>query len=157
MTKHHLLGICALIALAANLVFAPGAAAADPSAPYYQPQKVVYHNNGRGADSAKYFHALLKNLSNHLKAVGAERLDIKVVNHGDGVSLLEIAAKEPELAKSIDALRASGVQFLICQNTLNERSIDWRKLYGVKQSDIVPSGIAHLIHLQQQGYIYVHP
>lgn len=157
MTSSLFFRICALIALAANVAYAVPASAADSSASYYQPQKVVYHNNGRGADSAKYFRALLKNLSNHLKAVGPERLDIKVVNHGDGVSLFEIATTDPEMAKSIDALRAGGVQFLICQNTLTERGIDWRKLYGVEQPHIVPSGIAQLVHLQQQGYIYVHP
>lgn len=157
MNRRNLLRFASLFALAAPAAAASRANADDPTGVQYPPQKVVYHNNGRGPDSAKYFRALLRNLNNHLNAVGARNLDIKVVDHGDGVSLFEIAATDAELAKSIDDLRAGGVQFLICQNTLNERSIDWRKLYGVKQSEIVASGIAHVAYLQQQGYIYIHP
>lgn len=139
-------------ALASSLV-----ARSDASAQHYQPQKVVYHNDGRGKDSAAYFKGLLKNLSNHVAAVGEQRLQIKVVDHGNGIRLLQMASTDPNIAKQIDALRAKGVRFLVCANTLKERNIDWRALYGVKEEDIVPSGIAELVRLQQQGFIYVHP
>lgn len=148
-------------AVAAALVFAaalaiPGTLVrAETSADYYEAQKFVYHNNGKGEDSGKYFKALLKNFANHLDAVGDSRMDIKVVSHGDGVKLFQ--NPDAELAKSIDALRVRNVQFLICRNTLTERKIDWKTLHGVKEADLVPSGVAELVRLQQKSYIYVHP
>ena len=57
---------------------------------------------------------------------------------------------------STDAMKAMGVSFLICANTLRERKIDWHKLYGVKEEDIVPSGVAELARLQGMGFVYVH-
>lgn len=130
---------------------------ADTSEPHYAPQKVVYHNNGRDKDSPAYFKGLLRNLKNHVAAVGKDRVQIKVVNHGKGIGLLQITPGDEDLAKQIDALRAKGVQFLVCRNTLNRHKIDWHTLYEVKEEDIVPSGMAELARLQQQGYVYVHP
>lgn len=135
----------------------PSRAASDVPADYYQDQKVVYHNNGKGKDSTDYFKALLKNLDNHIEAVGKERVDIKMVNHGDGVRLFQQAQSDKGIAAQIDALRGKGVQFLICKNTLTERKIDWKQLYGVKEDDLVPSGVAELIRQQQKSYIYIHP
>ena len=131
------------------------ALAAPPG--YYTDQKVVYHNDGGWPDNATYFSHLLRNLHNHIAAVGKDHVEIRVVDHGDGVILFQLAKTEPKFAQAIDALKADGVRFLICQNTLNERHIDWHTLYGVKQDDIVPSGIAELARLQGMGFVYIHP
>lgn len=147
--------VLSLMLAGSQLIVPSFAQTAPPQA--YAAQKAVYHNNGRGTDSAPYFKALLKNLRNHVQAVGPKGLDAKVVNHGDGVMLLQLAATDPDLAKSLDDLRDNGVRFLVCQNTLDERKIDWKTLYGVTKEDVVPSGIAELVKLQQQGYVYVHP
>lgn len=123
----------------------------------YADQKVVYHNDGGMPDNGKYFSKILRNLRNHLKALGPEHVGIKVVDHSDGVILLQMAAANPELAAQIDDLRRDGVQFLVCKNTLAERKIDWHTLYGVQEGDLVTSGVAELIDLQARGYLYVHP
>jgi intracellular sulfur oxidation DsrE/DsrF family protein len=60
------------------------------------------------------------------------------------------------LADRLDALRADGVRFLVCANTLRERQIDWHSLYGVKEEDMVPSGVAELARLQAVGFVYIH-
>ncbi len=37
-------------------------------------------------------------------------------------------------------------------------NINWKTLYGVKETDIVPGGVAELAHLQQQkGLAYIAP
>ena len=153
MIRNLLVGLI-LLAAAPNVSVAN---AASEKTEAYAEQKVVYHNNGRGKDSDTYFKAVLKNLRNHVDAVGRGRVDIKVVNHGDGVRLFQLAQNDEVLASSLDRLRKDGVRFLVCKNTLEERKIDWRTLHGVNESDVVPSGIAELIRLQQQDYIYVHP
>jgi uncharacterized protein len=133
------------------------AAVAAPPPGYYTDQKVVYHNDGGGADNAAYFRKMLNNLRNHIAAVGKDHADIRVVDHGDGIILFQLAPTDEKLAKAIDARKADGVKFLICQNTLDERHIDWHTLYGVQQADIVPSGVAELARLQGMGFVYIHP
>ena len=52
---------------------------------YYGKQKVVYHIN---YDDPKLQAGALRNIQNHINAVGAENLDLKVVLHGNGLALL---------------------------------------------------------------------
>ena len=134
-------------------------AGAGPEAPtaYYVDQKVVYHNDGSGPDRGASFKRLLGNLRNHVEAVGREHLDIRVVSLGDGVALFQLAVDDRELASRIDALKASGVRFLVCANTLRDRKIDRGTLQGVSEDDIVPSGVAELARLQGMGFAYIHP
>jgi intracellular sulfur oxidation DsrE/DsrF family protein len=134
---------------------ATGVCAAPPG--YYTDQKVVYHNDGGGPDNATYFRRMLNNLRNHVAAVGKDHVEIRVVDHSDGIILLQTAATDEKLAQLIDARKAEGVRFLVCQNTLDERKIDWHTLYGVKEEDIVPSGVAELARLEQMGFAYIHP
>lgn len=63
----------------------------------YGKQKVVYHIN---YDNPKTQAGALRNIQNHINAVGAENLELKVVLHGKGVSLLlePDAAMETKLA-----------------------------------------------------------
>jgi len=140
------LGLCAL-----------AMAASAHAETYFADQKVVYHNDGAPIDNPKYFARLLGNLHNHVAALGASHIQVRVVDLGPGVDLLQLANTDTEVAAQIDALRADGVVFLICNNTLVGRKIDWHSLYGVKAADIVPSGVAEIVRLQQQGFSYVHP
>jgi intracellular sulfur oxidation DsrE/DsrF family protein len=123
---------------------------------YYQDQKVVYHNDGGAADNAAHFKRILNSIKNHIEAVGKDHIEIRVVDHGAGVDLFQMAQTDKLLADQIDHLRAQGVRFLICANTLKERQIDWHTLYGVKEDDIVPSGVAELARLQGMGFVYIH-
>ena len=125
-------------------------------ASYFGEQKVVYHNNGGVPDNTTYFKKMLLNIKNHVAAVGKDHLKLKVVDHGMGVDLFKVANTDADIAATIDALKADGVEFLICANTLRERQIDWHTLYKVKEGDIVPSGAAELARLQAMGYAYIH-
>lgn len=119
------------------------------------PQKVVYHNNG--STDPGYYKGFLANVRNHIAAVGRDNIELVVVDHGDGLSLLSEAEDNPALAEKIDALRADGVRFLICANTLKSRNISLDQLYGAKDEDVVPSGVAEIARLEQQGFVYLHP
>jgi hypothetical protein len=128
-------------------------------------QKVVYHINGGDAQQQA---AALGNVRNHIKALGAENLDIKVVMHGDGLSMvifpedqsrtkMKTANADQNMQARIDGLKADGVQFQVCANTLKGRDIPKEALYGVSENDIIPSGVAQLSILQVQGYTYIKP
>lgn len=120
----------------------------------YSEQKVVYHVN---YDDVKRQGGALRNIQNHINGVGAERVDIKVVMHGNGVELLRHAKTNSALQASIDNLKSQGVDFNVCANTLRGKNISLNELYDAKESDIVPAGVAEIAHLQQQGYVYLRP
>ena len=137
----------------------------------YTKQKVVYHING---DNPKQHAGALRNIQNHINAVGAENLDLRVVMHGDGVSLVlmpealtevpkfKSASANDQMQAKIDGLKNQGVSFKICNNTLKGRKVSYEDhlyedhLYNVDGADIVPSGVAELAHLQSQGYTQCH-
>ncbi|MDD2816018.1 MAG: DsrE family protein [Thiotrichaceae bacterium] len=121
----------------------------------YSPQKVVYQiNNG----DVKQQDAALRNIQNHMNAVGVDKIEVIVVLFGDGVDLLKRAQKDMDLQARILGLKEHKVKFDICKNTLTARKIDYQSdLFDAKAEDIVPSGSAEIAHLQQHGYIYMRP
>ncbi len=150
--------------LMALAMIATGMASADDAS--YGKQKVVYHIN---YDNPKKQAGALRNIQNHINAVGAENLDLKVVLHGKGLTLLlePEALKRTKLKKAnatdemqakISGLKDQGVKFNICANTLRGKKVDYENdLYDVDKADIVPSGVAELAKLQAQGYTYIKP
>ena len=142
-----------------------GVASIAGAADRYTKQKVVYHVNYYGA---KQQEGALRNIQNHINAVGAENLDLKVVMHGNGVSLvmepeylsdtkMKEANATAEMQAKIAGLKQQGVEFNICANTLKGRQVPMDALYDTTDADIVPSGVAELAHLQSQGYTYIKP
>lgn len=125
----------------------------------YQKQKVVYHiNNVHSAKGA------LRNIKNHLNAVGDDNAEIIVVTHSSGAFALVEGAmgkkdkktgKAYEFDGAISELANRGVKFDICANTIRGKKIDKNKIN--MHAKIVPSGVAEVVHLQQQGYLYVKP
>lgn len=133
----------------------------------YAKQKVVYHIN---YDNPKQQAGALRNIQNHINAVGAENLDLKVVLHGNGLALLlepDALANVPkfknanateDMTAKITNLKDQGVNFHVCANTVRGRKVDYQNdLYDVAEGDIVPSGVAEVAKLQGMGYSYIKP
>jgi len=132
----------------------------------YGKQKVVYHIN---YDDPKAQAGALRNIQNHINAVGAENLDLKIVLHGKGLTLLldpdaventklKTGNATDEIQAKITGLKEQGVDVQVCSNTLKGKKIDYEAdLYDVDKADIVPSGVAEIAHLQAQGYVYIKP
>lgn len=142
--------------VAAALLMAGPLAAQDSDR--YGTQRVAYHINSNGGDENRYYFGSMRNVQNHINAVGAENLEVAVVMHGNGLGLLSAAMDDSQLQTVIASLKAQGVSFRVCANTLRGRDIDYTAdLYDVWEEDIVPSGVAELSYLQAQGYTYIHP
>ena len=149
--------IAIIFALCANIVLFAGG---------YGKQKVVYHING---DNATAQAGALKNVQNHINAVGKDNLDLKIVLHGKGLTLLldseealHTAFKKGNATETMQAtisgLKGQGVAFNVCANTLKGKKVDYKEhLYDVNKADIVPSGVAELAKLQALGYTYIKP
>ena len=131
----------------------------------YGKQKVVYHVNYYGS---KEQTAALRNVQNHINAVGAENLELRVVLHGNGVAMLmypdalegtkmKEANANDEMQARIAGLKEQGVSFNVCANTLKGRNVPMDALYDTDQADIVPSGVAELAKLQGKGFTYIKP
>jgi len=132
----------------------------------YGKQKVVYHIN---YDDPQAQAGALRNVQNHINAVGAKNLDFKVVMHGNGLSLLldpdavtdtkmKHGNATDEVQAKISGLKDQGVVFQVCGNTLKGKQIDFESdLYDVDEADIVPSGVAEISRLQGMGYTYIKP
>lgn len=133
----------------------------------YGKQKVVYHIN---YDDPKKQNGALRNVQNHINAVGAENLDLKIVLHGNGLALLLEPDSLEKLKKfkhananeimtaRIDTLKSQGVTFNVCANTVRGRKVDLENdLYNVNKKDVVPSGVAEVARLQAMGYSYIKP
>ena len=129
--------------------------------------KVVYHINSGDPDSQR---SVLRNLNNHLAAMGEANLEIKVVLQGAGVSLLLLpealahtrrlrhANASENFRAHIDTLRARGVVFQVSAPALLEYGIDAQHdLYRVAPRDVVTNALAHLTELQARGYTYIKP
>lgn len=154
--------LLALVVFSISTLFA-GNVAADTS---YGKQKVIYHIN---YDDPMTQAGAMRNIQNHINAVGQENLELKVVLHGNGLSLLltpdalshtklKHGNATDEMQARIASLKNQGVKFQICANTLKGKKVSYENdLYDVEQGDIVPSGVAQVAHLQTQGYTYIKP
>lgn len=148
-------GTIVIAALLAMISFVT--VSAEPSERYGK-QKVVYHVNYDGGKDSKKYRGAMRNIQNHINAVGAENMDIKVVLHGNGLGVLADAKTDDGLQTRVTGLKAQNVEFQVCNNTLKGRKISYEDdLFDVFEEDIVPSGVAELSRLQQMGYTYIKP
>lgn len=142
-----------LLALAALALLTLGTGCA--TLPGQGKQKVVYHINYNDEAQLK---AALGNVKNHISAIGQDKIDVKVVMHGNGVDLLKIANTDLNMQQKVIGLKQDGVAFEVCNNTLVGKKINYKNdLFDVSEKDIVPSGVAEVANLQQQGYVYIKP
>jgi intracellular sulfur oxidation DsrE/DsrF family protein len=148
----------AMVALAALVGLTSVAAQAGTAKNGYDKQKVVYHvNNVHTATGA------LRNVKNHLNAVGDENVEVIVVTHSSGAFAMVDGAmgmkgkngKVYNFNDQIASLANRGVKFTICANTIRGKKIDKSKIN--ENAEVIPSGVAHVAHLQQKGYLYVKP
>jgi len=125
---------------------------ADVKANVYQ-DKVVYHVN----DTDEQAVGALRNIGNHLEVNPKAR--IVVVTHARGVDFLFDGAKDKNgnpYNVTVEALKAQGVQFDVCQITLRNRKLAKSKF--IPEATFVPSGVAEITRLQQrEGYAYLRP
>ncbi|AGA32082.1 hypothetical protein TVNIR_0374 [Thioalkalivibrio nitratireducens DSM 14787] len=116
--------------------------------------RVVYHVN-RG-DAETHLNALQR-VQDHIDAVGAENMEVRVVLHGSGLDLLLAAHDDARIRDGVDSLKLQGVRFEVCGHTMARRQIPVDALYDARDADVALSGVARILDLQRQGYTYVKP
>jgi intracellular sulfur oxidation DsrE/DsrF family protein len=115
--------------------------------------KVVYHISEGIAQAARG----LPNIRNHL--VADPGVKIVVVTHGPGIDFLLDGAVNPKgqpFSGDVAELVGRGVEFRVCNNTLQNRNISKDKV--VMEAQIVPSGVVEVARLQaKDGFVYLRP
>jgi intracellular sulfur oxidation DsrE/DsrF family protein len=119
----------------------------------YAPQKVVYHFN---TANLQINLAGLKNIQNHINALGRENLTVVALVHSAAWELVAKEKATPDMVERMNKLIEQGVVFKMCRNTLNERNLDADKDLAIAMT-VVPAGVAELVKLQQEGYAYIKP
>jgi len=118
-----------------------------------QPVKAVYHLTN-GLDEAQ---RAMGNVRNHLNA--DPKAKIVVVGNGNGIEFMLDGAKDRNgnpFDATIQDLKAKGVEFRLCNNTLVTRKIDKSKV--IPEVAIVESGVAEAARLQiREGFAYLRP
>jgi len=117
--------------------------------------KVVYHIDDAATQATKG----LRNIRNHLDV--APDTKIVVVTHANGVDFLFEDAKDPknpnvDYGALVNALRARGVTFEVCEITLQNRNL--KKSQFNMEATFTPSGVVRIGRLQnREGYAYIKP
>lgn len=141
-----------LVVLAWLLAGAVGVSAPAQAAPS---ERVVYHINYDDPGRQEF---ALYSIQNHLRAVGVAKMDVRVVVHGRGVSLLQRAVDDYNLQAMVLNLRHQGVVFQVCGATLERHGLDHEDdLFEVDAREVVANGVMALARLQARGYQYIKP
>jgi intracellular sulfur oxidation DsrE/DsrF family protein len=122
-------------------------------AAWAQQVRVVYHLS-EGIPQAS---RAIGNIRNHLAADPGAK--IVVVAHCMGIDFLLDGANNQTgqpLAGAIGELAGRGVEFRVCNNTLNVRNLSKDRL--VMEASVVPSGVAEVARLQaKENFVYLRP
>jgi uncharacterized protein len=114
--------------------------------------KTVYH-----LPDERLATLAMNNISNHLAADPGVR--IVVVALSNGVRAFTFGAQDAggrPYAEWVDQLSATGVEFRICQNSMNALRLTQKDL--IDKVSVVPSGVAEIARLQaREGFVYIHP
>ncbi|MFH1036201.1 MAG: DsrE family protein [Pseudomonadota bacterium] len=148
----HLLarGLWILMALGFCVALSAAPALAEPP---YGPQKVVYHFNG---NNPQVNAAGLKNIQNHINALGKENLTAVALVHSAAWQMVAKDKADPAQVEKMNGLIAQGVVFKMCYNTLVEHKLQAPQDLAIPMI-VVPAGVAELVKLQQEGYAYIKP
>ncbi|WP_407495404.1 DsrE family protein [Pseudooceanicola sp. MF1-13] len=97
------------------------------------------------------------NLKAYYEGIG-DSVEVEVVAYGPGLHMF-IEGKSPVADRIVDmAMASDDVKFSACGNTIAGMT----KKTGqapvlLEEASVVPSGVARLVELQEQGYSYVRP
>jgi len=145
--------IASLVAVLFAALFAGCAATGGGSSGMVADDKVIYHLN-EGLPQASNG---LRNINNHLEV--NPQAKIVVVAHSRGVDFLMKDARDKNgnpYDIPVEALKARGVEFQVCEITLRNRKLKREQFLEVVT--FVPSGVGQIGKLQQrEGYAYLKP
>ena len=107
--------------------------------------KVVIQLSNDNIEKQKALIRQLNNLLNELP-----QITIEIVVHSDGINFLK---NDHPLKNIISEFQKPNISFLACSNTIKSLQLHPAQLFEF--ITIIPSGVAHLIIRQQEGWSYL--
>jgi intracellular sulfur oxidation DsrE/DsrF family protein len=96
-----------------------------------------------------------ENLTKYYRAKG-EQIEIELVAYGPGLHMLR--SDTSPVKSRLAVLAMDNMTFSACGNTLNAQTKqEGKEITLVPEAQIVPTGIARIIELQEQHFTYVRP
>ena len=110
---------------------------------------IVFHMTD--ADPQKW-NIVLNNAGNVQEELGKDKVVIEIVTHGPGINMLKAESKvAPRLAQAMDR----NINLYACENTMRMAKVTKADMYaGISYA---PSGVAHIIRRQEEGWTYLRP
>lgn len=109
--------------------------------------KIVFQfTNANDTLQQKAFTRQLQNITTHWS-----NAKIEVVAYNHGIDYLMTAKSKH--AEAIKELKAKGVRFVVCENTMKQRNVTKEQL--LPEAETVPAGIAELVEKQEEGWSYI--
>lgn len=120
-----------------------------------QEMKVLFHLN---SGNPERMQEVLDEAENMLRLyeASAQPARVEIVANGDGINLLR--ADVSPFAERISALQEKypNLVFAACQNTLDRLAQDFGIVARLlPEAVVIDSGVAQIIRLQQQGWVYI--
>ncbi len=121
--------------------------------------KVVFH-----IDEVEKWSLLIANVRNLVKVVDIAASNIVVLVNSKAVIIFDQHTfnghpfdrkLQPSHVDSIQELAEQGIEFFVCQNSLNGLSISVESL--PEYVEVVPVGVLELINKQGDGFAYIKP
>ena len=142
----------------AALVVSPAGQVATPAwAAQQKVHKVVIHVD---ENNPKRMNLALNNVKNLRKLYDAkgEKIIIEVVTYGPGLHMLRADTSPVKDRIERMATEYDNLQFSACANTRRVmKKKSGKEVPLLPEAKVVPSGVARIIELQEQGYAYVRP
>lgn len=95
---------------------------------------------------------VLNGVENMQKAFGAANVEIEVVAHEKGLSMV-VKATDPGLAERMQQIAGTGVVFAACENSMRHQHVTKSDLFPFDIT--VDSGAAELVRKQEAGWAYI--
>jgi hypothetical protein len=139
-------GIATALLVAGALAFSSKAPADNPAPADKKTHRIVFQLTT--PDTAAY-RSLARQLNNVLTHWPGAQLEVVAHNKGIGMLLKEKTNVQSEMT----ALKAKGVQFVACENTLKQQKLEKSQI--VAESGFVPVGVAEIVEKQEAGWAYI--
>jgi uncharacterized protein len=98
-----------------------------------------------------------ENLAKYYKDKG-DKIDIEFVAYGAGLNMVRSDTSPVKERLAAISANMKNVTFTGCSNTLaNQSKLENKEITLVPEARLVPTGIARIVELEEQGWTYVRP
>ena len=98
-----------------------------------------------------------RNIIDYYKEKG-ETVAVEIVTYGPGLHMLRADTSPVKDRIAPMSLENANLSFIACGNTqANQSKAEGKSIMLLSEAKLVPSGVVHLMELQEKGYAYIRP